>query len=271
MKLAINYSPQAATLLGQSEIEFDLYKCTHWPEMIEEAQKQRPAYTHFPLLAGRDDIDTLGWLTIDHALEITGTPYINTHLAPRASDFSVALDSTDQTEGERLYEAMIRDIVRLAERYGAEKVILENANWDPNYEVPQLVLNPDMITRVVEEIGCGLLLDLAHAHMSAAYLGVDTRDYISRLPVHRLRELHVTGTAYVEAEGRLVDHYPMTETDWSLAEWALGRIQTGDWALPWVVSLEYGGTGEHFAWRSRADVIARDLPRLHGLVEGVRV
>ncbi len=271
MKLAVNFSPQAAELLDQGQIEFDLYKCTQWPEMIAEAHKQRPAYAHFPLLAGRDDIDALGWETIDHTLQLTGTPYINTHLAPRASDFGVALDSTHPAEGEQLFDAMTRDIIRMAERYGADKIILENANWDPNYEVPQLVLAADMITRVVEETGCGLLLDLAHAHMSATRLGLDTRTYISRLPVDRLRELHITGTAYVETEGRLVDHYPMTESDWSLAEWALTHIHRGDWASPWVVSLEYGGTGAHFAWRSRAEVIARDLPRLRGLVEGVRV
>lgn len=271
MKLAINYSPQAAALLDQGEIEFDVYKCTHWPEMIADAQKQRPAYAHFPLLAGRDDIDSLGWSTIERTLAITDTPYVNTHLAPRASDFGVALDSTNPIEGEQLFDAMTRDIVRMVEHFGAEKVILENANWDPNYEVPQLVLDPVMITRAVEETGCGLLLDLAHAHMSAVHLGIDTREYISRLPVHALRELHVAGTTYVESEGRLVDHYPMSEIDWSLTAWALERIHAGDWASPWVVSLEYGGTGAQFAWRSQAEVIARDLPRLRRLVEGVRV
>jgi len=42
MKLAINYSPQAADLLDEGKITFDLYKSTHWPEMISSAARQLP-------------------------------------------------------------------------------------------------------------------------------------------------------------------------------------------------------------------------------------
>ncbi len=112
----------------------------------------------------------------------------------------------------------------MIDHFGSENVILENANYDPNYQVPTLVIQPEVISRVVAESGCGLLLDLAHARMSAVYLGIDMREYISRLPVHALRELHVAGTRYVAEQQRLVDHYPMTDEDWSLTEWALDNI-----------------------------------------------
>lgn len=269
MQLAVNYSPQAAKLLDAGAIAFDLYKCPDWPEMIATARIQRPVYVHFPLMAGRSNIDEIGWDTISHLLADTGTRLVNTHLAPRAADFGVALDSTDVNDADALIRAMLADIQPLARRFGRERVILENANWDPNYDIPRLVLDADTICHVVAESGCGFLLDLAHARMAAAYLGLDVRDYIASLPVDRLRELHITGTRYDDSEARLVDHFPMTDPDWELAAWAFEQLHQGEWRKPDIVALEYGGTGPAFGWRSDADVLAADVPRLLELVKSI--
>lgn len=266
MKLAVNYSPQAAELLNAGRITFDLYKCPDWPDMIETARTQRPVYVHFPLMAGRANIEEVGWHNITALLADTQTPFVNTHLAPRASDFSMALDATGSALARQLVSAMMADIERLASRFGRERIILENANWDPNYEIPRLVIESESLNQVVYDSGCGFLLDLAHARMSAVYLGLQPREYVSSLPVDRLRELHVAGTLYDDTELRLVDHFPMAAPDWELAEWAFERIHKGDWPQPEIVALEYGGVGPGFAWRSDADVIAADVPRLYDLV-----
>jgi uncharacterized protein (UPF0276 family) len=269
MQLAVNYSPQAAELFDAGKITFDLYKCPDWPDMIETARAQRPVYVHFPLMAGRANIEKVGWQNITALLADTQTPFVNTHLAPRASDFGIPLETNDPARARELVSAMMQDIERLVRRFGRECIILENANWDPNYEIPRLVLEPEVLNRVVYDSGCGFLLDLAHARMSAVHLGLEPRDYIASLPVDRLHELHVAGTLYDEKEARLVDHFPMTAPDWELAEWALDNIHRGDWPQPKIVALEYGGTGPGFAWRSEADVIAAEMPRLWELVKGV--
>lgn len=266
MQLAVNYSPQAAELLDAGRIRFDLYKCPDWPDMIETARAQRPVYVHFPLMAGRGNVEKVGWQKITDLLTTTGTPFVNTHLAPRASDFAMALDSDDPARARELLAAMRLDIDRLARRFGRDRIILENANWDPGYDIPHLVLDPELITRAVVESGSGFLLDLAHARMAAVHLGFDPPEYVARLPVSRLRELHVAGTRFDEAEARLVDHFPMTAPDWALAEWVFERIHRGDWPQPRIVALEYGGVGPAFGWRSEADVLAADVPRLYDLV-----
>ena len=43
--------------------------------------------------------------------------------------------------------------------------------------------------------------------------------------------------------GRLIDHLPMTDEDWSLCEWAMAQIGAGRWSRPWIVTFEYGGVG----------------------------
>lgn len=271
MKLAINYSPQTAELLANGRVAFDLYKTTEWPEMISAAETQRPAYVHFPLLAGRHNLDSVGTARITALLETTATAYVNTHLAPYAPDFGITFTETDTRYLEPLVDAMMQDIAGMVAAFGRDKIILENANYDPNYQVPTLLIQPEVIKRVVQDSGCGLLLDLAHARMAAAYFGVDVFAYIRQFPLEALRELHVAGTRYIDDQARLVDHYPMTDADWQLTEWALAEIHRGAWPEPAIVALEYGGTGGFFSANSDRDVLARDVPRLWNLVQGVGV
>jgi hypothetical protein len=59
---------------------------------------------------------------------------------------------------------------------------------------------------------------------------------------------------------------PITEQDWPFLEWVLARVRSGEWAHPWALAFEYGGTGPKFEWRTDAAVIAEQVPRLVTLV-----
>ena len=163
-------------------------------------------------------------------------------------------------------------------RFGAERVVVEN-DHSGGRNLPA-AYRPDVICRLVEETGCGFLLDVAHARIAARHLGLDVRPYIEALPVGRIREMHITGvqffdTAWAErlrqagedesvirfCAGRWMDHLPMTEEDWDLAAWALDRIRSGAWARPWVVAFEIGGVGPFFGATTDAGALARDIPR----------
>jgi uncharacterized protein (UPF0276 family) len=98
--------------------------------------------------------------------------------------------------------------------------------------------------------------------MAADHIQLDVDTYINHLPVNRLREIYTTGVMHDDRIGRLRDHFAMSELDWALVSWAMRRIREGDWPRPDVVTLEYGGVGPKFEWRSRGDVLAFDIPRL---------
>lgn len=99
---------------------------------------------------------------------------------------------------------------------------------------PAYVVDPGFITRVIEGAGCGLLLDLAHARVSAYRRGQPARDYVSQLPLDRLTEIHVSGPRPSPADGRLLDaHEALQEEDYALLAWVLER------ARPQAVTLEY--------------------------------
>jgi uncharacterized protein (UPF0276 family) len=51
------------------------------------------------------------------------------------------------------------------------------------------------VERVLAESGCGLLLDVSHAWLSAHYAGQAPRAFVAALPLDRVVELHVAGVA----------------------------------------------------------------------------
>jgi uncharacterized protein (UPF0276 family) len=261
MQLAVNWSPEAAALVDERRIELDVFKCPDWPEMIADAKKQRPVYVHFPLIAGAHNLEKVGVANIERWLAETDTQYVNMHLGVRNAQY----DMDDPAVGEKMLDDMLGDIHQVAAQFGAERVILENLYWDERYDIARPVVEASFIRRIVEESGCGFLLDLAHAQVAAQQLGLDARAYVERLPVERLRELHITGLEFDDQYQHNQDHYAMHEPDWVMAEWAMERIHSGAWGQPWGVALEYGGIGSNFNWRSKAEVLAVDVPRLYAL------
>ena len=270
-KFAINYSPEAAGLVDAGLIDVDLYKCPvesdpvvvdHRPNLLDEARAVRPIYIHFPIDAcSTDDVD---WAEVDHALSTTETAHVNVHLAARSTDFpDIAPASVEDRADSTEIVAFHTGVSPVVDRYGAEKVIVKNNNnIGPEGRFLRAGTDPGLITALVRSTGCGLLLDLAHARLTCDSLSIDPIDYVSKMPVDRLRELHVTGTGTGE---RLRDSMPMNDVDWRLLEWASREIKSGAWSTPSIVAFEYGGIGPLFDWRSDPEVIARQLPKLRAV------
>ncbi len=268
-RLAVNYSKPAASLFAAQTIDFDLFKCPDWPDMIAEAGAICPAYAHFPLFTGRVSADDAVWSRLADLRDQTGTPFVNIHLAPHIDNFpGMAMESTTQADINRVVELCVRDVEALGQRFGIESVIVENAPHDarPQYAIPNAALLPETMTRVIEVTGAGLLLDTAHVRISALMLDIPLREFMDGLPTSALRELHVTGVAWDDEHGRWNDHYAMSEADWELVDAVYAHIHSSDWPTPEIVALEYGGVGGVFETRSDPAVLTQDVPRLLELV-----
>jgi uncharacterized protein (UPF0276 family) len=294
VEFAVNISPAAVELLESGQIAVDRLKCPAWPDLIASASGTHPLYVHFPLSVGRGigavidtekeqaaDLDA-----VERMLVQTGTPYVNAHLAPRASEHpKILLGSEDRAHQAHLASCMIADLRPLVERFGAERVVLENVHHAVG-AYPRAAYLPGAITQVVEETGCGLLLDLSHARLAAYHLGLDSWDYLQALPLSHLRELHLTGIQRFDAAwqaqvrlagvdpavlgrytGRLMDHLPLTEEDWAFTARALGHIHRGDWGRPRLVALECGGIGSFWQVVVDGSVLREQVPRLYNLVK----
>lgn len=294
MKFAINYSEPAAQLQATSTIQADYFKCPAWSDVVKKAHQQLPSYVHLPLIVGQGDgrvIDSeenrpTDWQRFLPLLELTHTPYINIHLLTKASDYPfIPVSSTNKYHIEQVTENLIKDVTAVCKRFGAENVIVENIYDDAGANL-RIGLLPQVTQAVVQETGAGLLLDLAHAYLAAAFLEVDAREYTNALPTNQIRELHIAGiqpitgrwleifSAHLDAQqiesrfkNRMMDHLPLSDNDWEFVGWALSEIHSGRWAKPWLVALEYGGVGPLWENLTEKEVLTEQVPRLQKMVQ----
>lgn len=264
MNFAINYSPQAAELLRNGQIKIDYFKTPPWPDMIADAEALAPVAVHFEL--GVDNAQDADLAEIEHFLTVTATAYVNIHLfiTPAKMPAIPVNAPPSPLQREAVIERMLSSVTRLTDRFGADRVIAENIPFRLNENASLLAcVEPEVISTVVRESGCGLLLDISHARIAARSLGLDERAYMESLPVEELRELHFTGLH--NWSGRLQDHLEILDEDWTCLEWVLSRERSGEWARAHMLAFEYGGTGMFFGRFSDPDIIAGQVPRLYAL------
>ncbi len=116
---------------------------------------------------------------------------------------------------------------------------------------------------------------------------MEARAYLEALPLHRTRELHVSGVGRFTGKpleaarelpaiselterlaGKRIDHLPLTEADWELTAWILARLaEAGEVEL---VTLEAGGVGPLFRVLTEEAVLAEEIPRLTRLLAPYR-
>ncbi|HSB67464.1 MAG TPA: DUF692 family protein [Anaerolineales bacterium] len=264
MYLAINYSPAAARLVQAGKIHIDYFKTPNWDELIAQARELCPVAIHFTLEAGNDSLGDVDWEKIQQQLFATKTPYVNLHLDARQTYYpAYQSGTTHPSEVANVTQVILSDVMKAVERFGAERVIIENSPYQGvDGNTMALCVQPNLIKQVVMETGCGFLLDISHAIITARYLDMQPEEYISNLPVEHIKELHFAGMHYNQASGHWMDHLSIQEEDWQWLDWALERVHSGEWSLPWLLAFEYGGVGEPFEWRSNPQVIAEQVPKL---------
>jgi uncharacterized protein len=267
MKFAINYSPQAEQLVKDGTIQVDIYKCPSWDDLVPRVHQSHSAYVHYGFIAGQNNLDDVDLNWVGHWLDTTDTLVINTHLAVCEQDFAGRAITPDG-----VIEKVVQDIEFFGKRFGNERVVVENIPYpDPGWNDGLLKesVDPAIISQIVEQTGCGLLLDVAHAIRACEGLGeTDIKGYLNAMPVHALRELHVVGIlADVDENGVRQDHYELLKADWEMVEWSVAQIRDGKWQEPDVMAFEYGGIGPMFENRSDPSVIAEQASRLYQLAQ----
>jgi uncharacterized protein (UPF0276 family) len=260
MKLAVNYSPQAAELLQTGQIKFDLFKTPNWHSMVEEASTYLPVYVHFDLSVGDGSLDAIDWGEVQAFLDKTNTSIVNLHVITPPD-----LDPCSPVLVNETLDRIVSEVLGVTKRFGSDKVITENVPLpEKGRKYLRPVVTPAFFQRLSAETGCGMLLDLAHAAITAKSLQTDPYKFFSEFPVRRLKEIHITGLGM--HDGEIHDHLEMTDRDWQYFEWALAKIHLGDWHTPEIIAFEYGGTGIPFIWRSESRVLLSQVPRFHQLI-----
>jgi len=266
VQLGCNYSPALFYLLERDGVDIDWIKLSRLETVdanLALASSARPVLLHILPHAGQRPglWDDYTWSAFDRQLRLAESPHAGLHFDLRAEDWDEPLDVRYQPREQAA--AMLRrlaDGVRAVQQRVNIPVLVENMDYG-HPEVPRLAVQPESFWQVLEETGAGLLLDLSHLRCTAYHLGVDERAYARALPLHAVREVHISGPR-LEPNGLCDRHYALQEEDYALLAWLLGFTE------PAIVTLEYGGTGQAFETPERNDpqALEAQLVRLRQLL-----
>lgn len=236
MKLSVNHSSALVQLLIAGELKIDAIEMVDKvsPTEIAFARQKLPAIeTHYH--QGRMLFNKKGYSHLANYLQLCpDSPFISIHLAPLpayitipALKWSVYLP---EPRSARPIRRLIRQINKLKATFMLP-IILENMPvLNPSKYFFES--DPQVISDVLQETNCDMLLDLAHARISAEARKISVETYLTLLPLEKVVQVHLTGTR--RKNGVLFDaHETLEEVDYSLLGWALQRCQ------PKWLTLEY--------------------------------
>ena len=259
MKLAVNASAPLHRQLSLGAVQVDLIKCPEWDNIVNVAKLLSPVYIHFEIVIGNDSVKQLDFGLIKRFLETTETPHLNVHLTGDGQ-----LLSSSQKDQQQLVDIWKSEIDIIRQHIPDTTIVAENLPYLPSYRENRIANHSWMIRELLDSMDMGLLLDLSHIRITAAYENQDYQLLAEALPVDRLRELHLTGIK--PYAGYLTDHFELNEIDFAATNWAMEKIKSGQWREPEIVSFEYGGFGDIFSWRTEEWVIREQVPTLWNMI-----
>jgi len=267
MKLGCNLSNELIELIKSKGVNIDCIKIM-LKELNEEIPNDYKSFGEILLHGVGNDIPQhtgailqkkIDWKELNKKIEFCGCSHIGVHCATYWSDWSVSEITYDMVKDR------MSNFIKEWKKNINTKLLIENVPYTPYYEKnkPGIIrhsVDSKLFNELCDENDIGLLLDVAHAKVAAHGLNMDLKLYLSQLPLNLVEEFHVVGTRSCD-DGTLRDnHLEMDDFDYKIVEWLLERTS------PKIVTLEYGGFGEHYSWRSDINAIQRQICMLQGII-----
>ena len=148
---------------------------------------------------------------------------------------------------EEALEVVVRNVGRLQETLGRQ-VAIENPSCYLGF-VHSTLSEPEFLSELVRQSGCGLLLDANNIVVTAHNLRLDAGDWLAGLPAESITEYHLAGHAVNDADGQpiLIDDHG-------------SRVSEGVWALYAEVVKRFGPRPTLIEWDT-------DIPPLAVLLD----
>lgn len=210
MKLACNYCPEAELLVREGRIDVDYFKfpaleyqvgLLHDLNAFEEFAAQVAALRPILLHGLYPDMDRL--------VAASKTPGLSFHpeLDKCAADDIIACIQSLQKTYAHL-----------------DFVSVENSG--------AIEAQPLTLSEIVRRSGSTFLLDISHAYCTSRRLGLDIWDYLSKLPLDRIYEIHING--WIEKGGDIMCHVKTNEAGYQILKELLSVCE------PQIITVEYG-------------------------------
>jgi len=230
-KLGISISRTVFALAeaGRLDADYIVYYGQLGPQRLHEVVKYKPVMLH--------DLPEPFWLNYENPfldsvmiparemLDTAKSPWLSTGIgasaepqAHRGGPYREGNAGDLQTR-EKVVENITKHGRRLRE-WAAVPLALENFNYHPT-NAYEYICEPELFTSLLEDIGADMLLDLAHARISANNMKwPSVEDYLQAMPLNKVREVHFTRPGW--QGDQMVDlHQPVQQDDLEILDWVL--------------------------------------------------
>lgn len=196
------------------------------PHALDVVAERYPILTHGLMMnvGGTTELDPEYLRELRRFCERMGSRFHSDHLCWTGSDGAILHDLLPLPHDEQAIARCVDQIHRIQDALGLPFAV-ENISY---YLVPGGGLpEADLIAEVLERADCGLLLDVNNVAVNAVNHGFDALEFLSRLPLSRVVQLHVAGgERRPHLDGLLIDSHgtDVSEHVESLMAWAVQRL-----------------------------------------------
>lgn len=263
MKIACNYYSETEQLLEEHKIDIDYFKypalgfqmelmkdLDAFENFCNRITKKRPILLHglYPVahdLSSQSMQENFNDNLAKRLITMTRTPGLSFH--PALSKLST------EVPFQQTFTLIVNNARFLKEKYADKKFVsienLDDIYWNE-------LLKPDVITQLLKESECDFLLDISHAYCAAKWLGISFLDYLRRLPLEKVVEIHING--WVEKQNKIMCHTKINKEGYEALEYVLAYV------IPDIITVEYGrhndwiGSGVPVMSLSQSNQYAKD-------------
>ena len=268
MKLAVNFSQALVTFIKRhtaASIDFIKVPTSPLPDSLTQFDEGERYGRLLPHIA-QPGVLSLGHIHEDlsfnedmvlQLIKRTNPVYLSTHLDARVEYFPefAELKQNDPSYVKRALNGRFLKRIRKVKECIKIPLVLENAPYYSWGKFHRSGSEPEFIHEICETGGCLFLLDIAHARCSAWHLQMDLYEYLNKLPLKLVKEIHLAGAMQRKDEGLRDTHTMLVDEDYDLLLYLLQKTD------PAVVTLEYGGQPDRISnLKGGYDPVFRNIP-----------
>lgn len=254
--LGCNYSQPLLELIDEERVTIDWIKLSgdeYYADQFPRVTGIRPILMHF-LPRIMVEPTKKEFVRLNKIIAQCGSPYVAIHLMVREEDID------EDISRSKLKGILINNINKYKENLEVD-LLIESM---PYYNIPDIckyIVDPEFLKELCEEADVDFLLDTGHIKIGAIYRGELFIEDVKKLPLERVREIHVSSPRYID--GKLRDaHQYLLEEDYELISQVLQLTK------PQMLTLEYGGDGSYFEHQTDKGLIEKQLHCLQDLING---
>ena len=175
-------------------------------------------------IGGEGPLDTAHLLRLKGLCDWLQPASFSEHLAWSSHDNQFLNDLLPLPYTESSLTRIVDHIDQVQNALGYQ-MLLENPSSYLAFEDSTLS-EPEFLTQITKQSGCGLLLDVNNVFISATNLSFNPQTYINQLPLAHVAEIHIGGhdeQADEDGEPLLIDSHgcPVADPVWALLDYVL--------------------------------------------------